>query len=55
MAPPKQILDAHRLTLAVKAAQYDALVREAAQQGVSLSELVRRLLDEWMRRGTGRA
>ena len=52
MAPPKQIQDAHRLTLAVKATQYQALSREAVRQGCSLSELVRRLLDEWMRRGT---
>jgi len=53
MAPPKQIIDAHRLTLAVRATQYEALAREAARRGCSLSELVRRLLDEWMRRGTG--
>ena len=50
MAPPRQIQDAHRLTLAVKAAQYQALLRESARRGCSLSELVRRLLDEWMQR-----
>jgi len=53
MAPPKLIADLTRLTLAVTGAQHAALGREAARQRISLAELVRRILDEWMRRDAG--
>lgn len=53
MAPPKLVPDLTRLTLAVTGAQHTALGREAARQRISVAELVRRLLDEWMRKGTG--
>jgi hypothetical protein len=37
----------HRQTMSLTAAQHSALVEEAAQLQISVSDLVRRILDEW--------
>lgn len=50
MAPRKTLPDAARFSMALTSRQHDLLGREATRLRISLAELIRRILDEWLGR-----